>query len=134
MELLNQEKIRTLGEKVIYKYFGILDADTIKHVEMEEKIKKVYLRRTRKLLKTKLSSRNLIKGMNTWAVSLVRYLEPFLIWTRKEIKHMDQRTRKLMTLHKELHSRDHVDRLYVARKGGGRGLASIEDSVDVSIQ
>ena len=47
---------------------------------------------------------------------------------------MDQRTRKLMTMHKVLHPRDDVDRLYVSRKEGGRGLASIEDTVDVSIQ
>ena len=30
MELLNQEGIRTLGEKENYKYLGILEADTIK--------------------------------------------------------------------------------------------------------
>ena len=47
---------------------------------------------------------------------------------------MDQRTRKLMTMHKALHPRDDVDRLYVSRKEGGRGLASIEDTVDASIQ
>ena len=39
-----------------------------------------------------------------------------------------------MTLHKALHPRDNVDRLYVSRKEGGRGLASIEDIVDASIQ
>ena len=47
---------------------------------------------------------------------------------------MDQRTGKLMAMHKALHPRDDVDRLYVSRKEGGRGLASIEDSVDASIQ
>ena len=54
------------------------------------------------------------------------------MWTRD--KQIDERTRKLMTMHKALHPRDDVDRLYVARKEGGRGLASIEDSVDTSIQ
>ena len=39
-----------------------------------------------------------------------------------------------MTMHKVLHPRDDVDRLYVPRKEGGRGLDSIEDSVDTSIQ
>ena len=68
MELPNQCKIRTLGEKETYKYSGILEADTIKQVKMKEKIKKEYLRRTRKLLETNLCSRNLIKGINTWAV------------------------------------------------------------------
>ena len=94
----------------------------------------IIIRRTRKILETKLSSRNLIKGINTWAVPLVRYSGPFLKWTRDELKQMDQRTRKLMTMHKALHPRDDVDRLYVSRKEGGRGLASIEDSVDASIR
>ena len=39
-----------------------------------------------------------------------------------------------MTLRKALDLRDNVDRLYVSRKEGGRGFASIEDSVDASIQ
>ena len=134
MELLNQVKIRTLGEKETYKYLGIFEPDTIKQVEIKEKIKKEYLRRTRKLLETKLSSRNLIKGINTWAVLLARYSGPFLKWTRKELKQMDQKTRKLMTMHNALHPRDDVARLYVLRKEGGRRLASIEDSVDASIQ
>ena len=37
-------------------------------------------------------------------------------------------------MHKALHFRDDVDRLYMSRKEGGRGLVSIKDSVDVSIQ
>ena len=36
MELQNQDKIRTLGEKETYKYLGILHADTIKQVEMKK--------------------------------------------------------------------------------------------------
>ena len=88
----------------------------------------------RRLLETKLNSRNLIKGKNAWAVSLVWYSGPFLKWTRDELKQMDQRTRKLMTMYKALHPRDDVDRLYVSRKEVGRWLASIEDSVDASIQ
>ena len=38
-----------------------------------------------------------------------------------------------MTMHKALYPRDGVDRLYVSRKEGGRGLTSIEDNVDASI-
>ena len=112
MELPSQNKIKTLGEKEIYKHLGILEADTIKQEEMKDKIKKEYLRRTRKLL----SSRNLIKAINTCAVLFVRYSGPFSKWTRKELKKMDQRTRKLMTMHKSLHPWDDVDRLYVSRK------------------
>ena len=83
MDQPNQENIRRLGEKETYKYLGVLEADTIKQVETKEKIKKEYLKRTRKLLKTKLYSRNLTKGKNNWAVLHVRYSRPFLKWTRE---------------------------------------------------
>ena len=134
MELPNHDTIRMLEKNETYKYLGILEADTIKQVQMKDMIRKEYLRRTRKLLETKLSSRNLIKRINTSAVPLVRYSGPFLKWTREELKQTDQRTSKLMTMHKALHPRDDVDGLYVSRKEGGRGLASIEDTVDASIQ
>ena len=134
MELLNEDKVRTLAENETYEYLGIWEANTIKQVEMKEKIQKEYIRRTRKLLDTKLSSRNLIKRINTLVVPLVRYSGTFLKWTWDKLKQMDQRTRKLMTMHKALHPRDDVDRLYVSRKEGRRGLASIEDNVDALIR
>ena len=76
-------KIRMLGEKETFKYLGILEVDTIKQIEMKEKIKNEYLRRTKKLFQTKLSCKNLIKGINAGSVLLVRYLGPFLKWTGK---------------------------------------------------
>ena len=51
-------KFRTLGEKQTYKYLGVLEADTIKQVGVQDKIQKEYLRWTRKLPETKLCSRN----------------------------------------------------------------------------
>ena len=78
IELPNQDKIRTLGENNAYKYLGILEADTIKQVQMKDKIHKEYLKRTRKLLETKLSRRNPMKGINIWTVPHVRYSGPFL--------------------------------------------------------
>ena len=40
IELPNQEKIRILREKETYKYLGILEVDTIKEMEIREKILK----------------------------------------------------------------------------------------------
>ena len=37
-------------------------------------------------------------------------------------------------MYKSLHLRDGIDRLYMSRKEGGRGLASIENSVNASIR
>ena len=56
MELPNHDRIRTFEDNETYKYLGFLEADTIKQVQMKDIIRKEYLRRTRKLLETKVSS------------------------------------------------------------------------------
>ena len=42
---------------------------------------------------------------------------------------LDRMTRKQFTMYKALHPRADVDRLYVSRRDGGRGLLSISDVV-----
>ena len=80
MELPNQDKIRTLREKETYKYLGILEADTTKQMEMKEKIKKnISGELAETLSKEQILGLYLIKGINTWALSLVQYLRPFLM-------------------------------------------------------
>ena len=70
------------------------------------KIRKEIFRRTRKFLETKLCYRNIFSGLKIWASTLVRYSGLFLNWTRKELKQRDQMTRKFMTIHDALISRD----------------------------
>ena len=47
-----------------------------------------------------------------------------------EIKKLDWKTRKLLTMHKGLPAKSDVDRLYVSRKEGGRGLVSCESTIE----
>ena len=91
---------------------------------MKEKIENEYKRRVRKILETKLSGENVIKAINTWATALLRYSAAFLDWTKEEKQQLDRRTRKLLTIHKGLHPKSNVGRLYIPRKEGGRGLLS----------
>ena len=109
IELQNSERIRILGEKETNKYLRTVETDVIKQEEIK-KAKRTSL--TRKLE----TNRNLIKVINTWAVSLVRYSGRFLKWMSEELQQMDQRTIKLTTIHKGLHPRDDIDGLYVSRK------------------
>ena len=51
--------------------------------DLKVNVRNEYSREIRKLLESELS-RNLIKGIDTWAVSDVRYYGPFLKWTEKE--------------------------------------------------
>ena len=85
----------------------------------------------RKVLKSKL---NLVHGVNTWAVSLLRYSAAFVSWRKSELQAIDRKTRKLFTKYGALHPKSDIDRLYITRKEGGRGLISIEDCVELGIR
>ena len=73
--------------------------DTIKQVQMKELLQKEYIRRTRKLLETKLSSRNIIKGKIPGLYHTLDIWELFLKWIQEELKQIEQSTRKLMIMH-----------------------------------
>ena len=75
-----------------------------------------YLRRMRKQPETKLYYRHIIKEINKRVISLVRYSGPYLKFTREELQQIDQRTRKLVEMHKSIHPRDDRERLGVKKR------------------
>ena len=112
-----------------YKYLGVLEYNNILHAEMK-KIKGEYLKRVRLILRTQLSSKNSITAINTWAVLVVRYAAAVIDWTILEKQKLDNKTRKLLNVHRSLHSRSCIDCLYLKRDVGGRRLLSVEESID----
>ena len=126
------DKIRETGDQR-YKYLGIVELDKIKEEEMKCTYRKEYFTRVRLVMQSKLNGRNKIKAINTWVVSLIRYGAGIIKWRKDELESMDRRTRKLMTMNKELHPRSDVARLYVGRKNGGRGLISCENCINTEI-
>ena len=76
--LPNDLKISSLKEGENNRYLGILEAEEKNTKQMKEKVKAKYLRRTRKVLESKLDSGNLFKAINTWAVSVFRYSAAFI--------------------------------------------------------
>ena len=45
---------------------------------MKLKVSEEYFRRLKKVFISKLNGRNLVQGVNTWAVSLLRYSAAFI--------------------------------------------------------
>ena len=124
-------QLRALGEEESYRYLGVLESDHVLHKESKVRLKAEYIRRVKKCLKSKLNGGNMIKAINTWAVSLMRYSAGIVEWTKEDLDVTDRRTRKLMTMHGMLHPRSNVSRLYLPRSEGGRGLLSVADSVNI---
>ena len=113
IELLDGKVVKPLLEGESYKYLGILEA----HKYLEEKMKlnasKEYIRRLRKVLKSKLNGGNFVRGVNAWAVSLLRYSAAFVSSRKSELQAIDEKTRKLFTIYGALHPKWDVDRLYI---------------------
>ena len=126
--------IKSLQEGESYKYLEILEADKFLEEKMKLNVSKEYTRRLRKVLMSKLNGGNLVRGVNTWAVSLLRYSAAFVSWRNSELKAIDRKTRKLFTIYGALYPKWNVDRLHIPRKEGGRGLISIEDCVEIAIR
>ena len=93
-------------------------ANTIKHQQMKNMLMKEYKQHIRKLLCTKLCSRNVVSAINVCAVSLLRYSGGIVNWTQAELQKFDVITRKLFTMHGGFCMNGDVDRLYVPRKKG----------------
>ena len=65
---------------------------------MKLNVPKEYITRLRKLLNSKLNGGNVVCGVNTWAVSLLRYSAAFVSWRKCELQAIDRKTRKLFTI------------------------------------
>ena len=85
IELPDGKVIKALQEGQTYKYLGILEADKFLGQEMKLKVSKEYFRTLRKVLKSKLNGGNLDQGVNTWAVSLLRYSAAIISWRKCEL-------------------------------------------------
>ena len=77
IELPDSKIIKLLQEGESYKYLGNLEADKFLEEKMKLNVSEEYIRRLRKVLKSKLNGENLVCGVNTWAVSLLRYSAAF---------------------------------------------------------
>ena len=56
---------------------------------MKMKVSKGYFMRLKNVLKSKLTGGNLIQGVNTWAVSLLRYSTAFISRKKGELQATD---------------------------------------------
>jgi len=128
-----ENDIKELDPRKAYKYLRIEENFDFQHKNEKEKLKKSYLRRLRLVLGTELSARNKIQVTGSLAVPVLRYSFGIVNWHQEELQKLDRKTRKLLTIHRQHHSKADVDRLYVPRKQGGRGLMQLETAHAVEI-
>ena len=117
IRLPNGGIIRSIEDDVEgYKCLGVLD--DIMRDEVKRSVKE-YIRRVKKTLSSKLNAGNVIKAINSWAASLLRYNGRDCNWTKRELAELDRKSRNLLTIHGALRPRSNVSRLYLPRREGG---------------
>jgi hypothetical protein len=109
-----------------YKYLGVEESEGIQHKQMKERLKQEYSMRLRMILKSELNARNEIAAIGALAVPVSRCSFAIINWRIEEIKKIERKTRKMLTMYKMHHPKADIDRLYVKRKEGGRGLVQVE--------
>ena len=92
-ELPDGEVIKWLWEGESYKYLRVLEADKFLDKKRKLNVSKEYIRRLRKVLKSKLNGGNLVCGINTLGVSLLRSTAAFGSWRKSELHAIDRKTR-----------------------------------------
>ena len=127
VELPDGKIIKEMEVDEIYKYLGVVESIVIKHAEMKEKTIGVFKKRLKSILRTELNAKNLMIAIGEYATPVLSYTFGVLNWTEEEIKNIDIHVRKSLNLFRMFPIKSDIDRLYVPRPMGGRGLASIWD-------
>jgi hypothetical protein len=124
--LINGQVINQLQIDQNYKYLGIYESGKIQHEELRQQFVAEYVKRIKKLTNTQLNARNLIKGINSYAIPVLLYSFGIINYKNNDLKQIDRKTRKLLNLKKAHQQKADVERLYMPVDEGGRGLINVE--------
>ena len=115
-----------LGEKEHYKYLGVYeDQSNFATEQNKRKVKKQILKRTEELCTSTLYAKNLMKGINEYAISSINYYVGLLNYDVKELEDLDKDIRRILEEKGMLRKSSNIERLYLPRSKLGRGLKNI---------
>ena len=93
--------IQELEQEGKYKYLGVNEGYGIQHAKIKGKIRKQHYRRIRIVTKSELNAVNRVEAINT---PLVAYSFNIVDWKMEDLRQLDRKTRKLLTLQRTHHT------------------------------
>jgi len=78
---------------------------------------------------SRLNGKNKVTAINTWMVAVFTYGLVIFNLNESELKTVTRNTRKTLSMYRACSPNGDVDRLYIKRKDGGRGMSSLEHVV-----
>jgi hypothetical protein len=116
---INRE-MQELEQGKTSKYLGIEDSEGIQHQQVKEILKQEYRRRLRMIIKSELNARNKITASGALAVLVLRYSFGIINWRIEEIKQIDRKTRKMLTMYEYKMHHPKGDRQAICKEGKRR--------------
>ena len=123
---INGLTVKPIQEGKSYRYLGQDGNTAYEGTINKERDSKEYLSRVKKIWSSELSAFNKTIAHNAFATPVITPTMGILDWTIQEIKDTDIRTRKILSVTGNFHPNSDVDRLYIGRNIGGRGLRSCQ--------
>jgi len=84
-------------------------------------------------LGTELNAKNKIQAIGSLEAPVLRYGFLIVNWHQEELQKLEQKTRKLLIIYGQHHSKADVDRLNFPSKQGGKGLMKLEAAHAIEI-
>lgn len=111
-----------------YKYLGVIE-DNFSMIKAENMafVREKCIIRVRQLCTTRLSARNLTRGVNEFALSVFNYYIGILAFEPKMYVDIDRQVRSTLLQHDVVRRGANIDRLYLPRSEMGRGFWCVEE-------
>ena len=130
---VNNLEVTPIADGDTYRYLGQDENVEFVGVINKERVTKELYQRCRKVWSSQLSAYNKATAHKVFVTSVIVPTFGIIDWTIEDLKKIDIRIRKLMAMNGCFHPNSDVDRLYVTRFNGGRGLKSIQDMFESRI-
>jgi hypothetical protein len=126
LQLVDGSIIHHLDAGETYAFLGIAQNRLQDAHNVKKALRSKYKSLLRQIWSSQLSGRNKISATNMLAVPILSYTFGVLKWNIKELQSLDIETRKIMNIHRSLHKKSSLQRIYLPRHLGGRGLLNLE--------
>lgn len=130
---VNGVEISPVADGDTYRYLGQDENVEFVGAINKERVTKELYQRCRKVWSSELSAYHKATAHNVFVTSVIVPTFGIIDWSIEDLKKIDIRIRKLMAMNSCFHRNSDVDRLYMTRFNGGRGLKSIQNMFESRI-
>eukprot|EP00957_Ditylum_brightwellii_P059138 4487340-Ditylum_brightwellii.AAC.1 len=111
-----------------YRYLGIMEGVDFHCNEVKEMTEKEYMLRVQKILNANMNGDYTMTTICVYATPVLHYTFGIMKWTKGELRKLDIKTQKLLTMKGIHHPKCSVHHLYLHWIKGFHGLTGVEDT------